>query len=267
MNWLNDLWRGLSGAAAREREEEAQRRRNIAQLILEEHELLDHFDAQRTLDRLSEQMPDEAAKQLFIAHCRSKIEPVVQAALEDGLLSPEEDARIHRIRERYGGIQLDEKTNQQISAARAQYVAWSEPLEPVEVPLLLKKGEWCAHAVRSSVYEERQRTVRVDYAGPTARIRIMKGVYYRAGSIQAQRVTESYHHTFGEGVLGATNKRLLWVSPQKSISIPLQKIVMFEPFVDGIKVIKDTGKPLLFVFEGDDQISMVKISRVIEDLR
>jgi hypothetical protein len=42
---------------------------------------------------------------------------------------------------------------------------------------------------------------------------------------------------------------------------------MFEPFTDGIKIIKDTGKPLLFIFEGEDQASMVRISRVIEELR
>jgi hypothetical protein len=42
---------------------------------------------------------------------------------------------------------------------------------------------------------------------------------------------------------------------------------MFEPFIDGIKIIKDTGKPILFVFEGADQASMVRISRVIEELR
>lgn len=212
-------------------------------------------------------MPEEEATRLYLAHCKSKIEPAIQAALADDLLDPEEDARIQRLRDRYGGIQLDDRTAGQLEAARLQYAAWLSPLEPVNVPLMLKKGEWCAHAVKATAYEERQRTVRVDFAGPTARVRIMKGVYYRAGSIQAQRITESYHHSYGEGVLGATNKRLLWVSPQKSHSIPLEKIVMFEPFTDGIKIIKDTGKPLLFVFEGADQTSMVRISRVIEELR
>lgn len=267
MRWLRRMTRKLSGAEAREREAEKQRRRNIAHRILAEHEARDHFDAQGALDRLSEEMPEDQAIQVFVAHCKAKIEPAVQAALADDLLSPEEDARIERLRERYGGIQLDEQTGQQLQAARDQYLAWSSPLEPVNVPLMLKKGEWCAHAVKATVLEERQRTVRVNYAGPTARVRIMKGVYYRVGSVQAERVTESYHHTFGDGVLGATNKRLLWVSPQKSLSIPLQKIVMFEPFIDGIKIIKDTGKPLLFVFEGPDQASMVRISRVIEELR
>jgi hypothetical protein len=271
VSWLRDLGRKLSGAEAREREAERQaevrRRKEVAQQILQEHEARDHFDAQGVINRLSEEMPEEEAIRFFIAHCKSKVEPAIQAALADGLISPEEDARIERLRERYGGIQLDDETKRQLAAGKEQFAAWSAPLLPVNVPLMLKKDEWCAHAVRATVFEERQRTVRVNYGGPTASVRIVKGVYYRAGSIQTQRITESYHHTFGEGVLGATNKRLLWVSPQKSISIPLQKVVMTEPFIDGIKVIKDTGKPLLFVFDGPDQASMVRISRVIEELR
>lgn len=271
MGWFHDFGRWISGAADRERREaeaqEAERRREVAEQVLAEHEARDHFDAQGALDRLTNEMPEDEAVKFFVAHCKSKIEPAIQAALDDGLISPDEDARIERLRERYGGIQLDDATSRQLAAAKEQFVAWNTPLEPVHVPLMLKKDEWCAHAVKAAALEERQRTVRVNYAGPTARIHIAKGVYYRAGSIQADRVTQSYHHSFGEGVLGATNKRLLWVSPQKSISIPLQKIVMFEPYVDGVKIIKDTGKPLLFIFDGPDQSSMVRVSRVIEELR
>ena len=64
-----------------------------------------------------------------------------------------------------------------------------------------------------------------------------------------------------------TGEPMHFLVAQKLHSIPLDKIVMFEPFTDSIKIIKDTGKPLLFVFEGPDQTSMVRISRVIEELR
>ena len=77
-------------------------------------------------------------------HCRAKIEPMIRAAFNDGLLSPEDDARIERIPERYGGIQLNPKTNGQLEFARTHYLAWTAPLEPVQTPLLLKSGEWCA---------------------------------------------------------------------------------------------------------------------------
>jgi hypothetical protein len=43
---------------------------------------------------------------------------------------------------------------------------------------------------------------------------------------------------------------------------------LFEPFSDGIKIFKDTGKPLMFVFdEGNNQTAMVRLCRAIEELR
>lgn len=271
MNWFRGAGRWISGAEAREREEERRsenaRRHNVAAKILAEHEARNHFGGQEALDRLSAEMPEAEATQFFADHCRTKLEPVVNAVLEDGLLSPDEDERISAVTARYGGIQLGSETQKTLEAARQLYQSLVDPLAPVETPLLLKKGEWCAHAIKSQALEERQRTTRVNYSGPAMSVRIMKGVYYRAGSIQAQRVQESYHHSFGDGVLGATNQRLLWVSPQKSISIPLSKVVMFEPFLDGMKIIKDTGKPLLFIFENGVRADAVRIGRVIEELR
>lgn len=95
----------------------------------------------------------------------------------------------------------------------------------------------------------------------------MKGVSYRLGSIQAFDQTEGYQHSFGTGALCMTNKRLLWVSPQKSISVLLSNVVRFDPFSDGLKIFKGTGKPLLFVWQGEDRVATVLAQRVIQELR
>jgi hypothetical protein len=271
MDWLVKLGRRITGAEAREqRQAEAAAevaRAAKAQHILAEHEARDHFGADDAMSKLVDLLGEEGAKAIFVEHCTPRLGAAVNAALEDGLLSPEEEQRIDRVRQRYGGIGFGPDTQHLLSAAKAQYAAWAEPLAPINVPLLLKKGEWCVHAVKAVANEQRQRTVRVDYHGGQARVRLAKGLYYTAGSVRANRVSEAYYHSFGDGVLGATNSRLLWVSPEKSISIPLSKIVMFEPYTDGIKIIKDTGKPVLFVFDGEDKASMVRISRTIEELR
>lgn len=267
MNWLHSLGRKLTGAEARERAEEERRIRAEAAAILVEHEARDHFGAEEVLARLTALLGEEEAGKTFVAHCSPKISAVVNAVLEDGILTPDEDAAIERVRQRYGGIEIDAKSESVLETARRQHAAWTLPLAPVAVPLLLKKNEWCCHAVRAEALEQRQRTVRVNYHGPSARMRVAKGVYYSAGSVAVDRVAEAYHHSFGAGVLGATNSRLLWVSPEKSISIPLTKIVLFEPYSDGIKIVKDSGKPLLFVFEGDDGTGAVRIARAIEELR
>lgn len=261
---LKSAARKISGAQARE---DRERREDAARAILREHEAREHFDPEAVMSQLRAEMSDDEATSLYTRWAKGKIEPVLKEALDDGLLSPEEDARIERLLERYGIGSLDGASQALLENARSQYIAWTEPLGPVQTPLLLKKGEWCVHAVEAAAYEERTRTTRINYGGVSARIRIVKGVYYSTGSMNVARETQQFMHSFGVGVLGATNKRLLWVSPAKSISIALDKIVLFDPFTDGLRVVKDTGKPLLFRFGKVDRTAMVRISRVIEELR
>lgn len=268
MSWLKKAADHLTGKTVRERKSAQRANIETARRIIAEHEARDHFSADAVISELRASVPEELAKSQWDAHCFAKVKPVIDAVLDDGLLSPDEEAKLSAAMGRYGNPTLGPVTQGKLDAARLQFAAWNTPLDPVEAPLLLKQGEWCVHGIQATAYEERQRTTRIDYAGPTARIKIMKGVYYRVGSAQVARKTEAYHHSFGSGILCATNKRLLWVAPNKTITIPLHKIIMFEPFSDGIKVFKDTGKPILFEFdEGENQPAMVRISRTIDELR
>lgn len=257
---IGGAWGKLSG---RDRRERAAR----AAQILAEHEARDHFGADEALSRLQEFMSEQDAVRVFSDHAGSRISQVVQAALDDGVLDPQEDARIADVIARYGEPRIDDESRQLMHRARQQYHAMTAPLEPVETTLLLRRGEYAVYGQLAEAVELRQRTVRVNYSGPSARVRIMKGVYYSVGSMNVGRETQEFMHSFGDGVLVATNKRLLWVSPQKTISVALGKIVSFEPYSDGIRVHKDTGKPLGFRWPGDDGIAAVWIGRAIEELR
>jgi hypothetical protein len=162
---------------------------------------------------------------------------------------------------------LSPNTNGAIEEGRKLYRAHHGPMEPVDAPVLLKRGEFCVYVVAAETFEDRSRTVRVNYHGPTVRIPIMKGVSYRLGSFAPSRQTEEYQHSFGTGALCMTNQRLLWISPKKSISVPLSNIVRFDPFTDGLRIFKGTGKPLLFVWQGEDRVATVMAQRTIEELR
>ncbi len=192
---------------------------------------------------------------------------LVLNVLEDGQVDPSEDKRLDDFMAVIGQSVLSPDTSSLIEQGRKLYRAYHGALEAVEAPILLKRGEFCVHVVAAEALEERSRTVRVNYHGPTARIRIMKGVHYRLGSIQAMRQTEEYQHSFGTGALCMTNQRLLWVSPAKSISVTLSNIVRFDPFSDGLRIFKGSGKPLLFVWQGEDPVATVMAQRTIEELR
>jgi hypothetical protein len=258
--WTAKFRGALSGKSEREE-------REAVEAILKEHEARQDFGADEALARLTEILGEKRAKQWFTSYASRRIEAVVKEMLADGVLDPHEEERIALVLQRYGNPRIDDQSLAIMERARALYHAMTSPLVPVETPLLLRKGEFCVYGTKARAMEERSRTVRVNYGGPTARIKIMKGVYYSMGSLGVSRQTESYMHSFGEGVLAATNRRLLWMSPAKTISLPLQKIVMFEPYSDGVKLHKETGKPIIFAWSADNGVGSVLIGRVLDELR
>ncbi len=211
--------------------------------------------------------PPDGAKRLLEEAVSDHVTDLVLSILEDGQVDPTEDKRLNEFTAMIGQSVLSPDTNAVIERGRNLYRAYHRPLEAVDAPVLLKRREFCVYVVTAEAFEDRSRTIRFNYHGPTARIPIMRGLSYRLGSIQGFRQKEDYQHSFGTGALCMTNQRLLWVSPNKSISVPLSNIVRFDPFTDGLKIFKGTGKPLLFVWETEDRIATVMAQRTIQELR
>jgi hypothetical protein len=208
----------------------------------------------------------QSAKEIAARYARHKIEPVVVDMLADNVVDPPEDARLSSLLVRLG-VQLDANSQSAISEAKMLWAVSNDPLPIASSPLLLKRGETCHHVVVAEASEDRTKTVRVNYGGASARVKIMKGVYYRVGSTNIQRVTEEYAHSFGSGALCFTNQRLLWTSPQKTIAIPISRIINYETYSDGIKIYKDSGKPMTFAWNAPDRVATVLAVRVIEECR
>lgn len=211
--------------------------------------------------------PADRAKSLLEEAVSDHFTGLVLEILEDGQVDPTEDQRLDKFMAMIGQSVLSPGTKSAIDLGRKLHRAYHGSLEPVDAPVLLKRGEFCVYVVTAEAFADRSRTVRVNYHGPTVRIPIVKGVSYRIGSMQPSRQTEEYQHSFGTGALCMTNQRLLWVSPKKSISVPLSNIVHFDPFTDGLKIFKGTGKPLLFVWQGEDRVATVMAQRTIQELR
>lgn len=212
-------------------------------------------------------LPADRAKELLQEAVSDHVTKLVLDVLEDGQVDPSEDKRLTDFMKIVDQSVLGADTAAAIERGRILYRTYHGPLQPIEAPVLLKRGEFCVYVVAAEAREERSRTVRVNYHGPTVRIPIMKGVSYRLGSIAPTRHSEDYQHSFGTGALCMTNMRLLWVSPAKSISVSLLNIVRFDPFSDGLRIFKGSGKPLLFVWQGEDPIATVMAQRTIEELR
>ena len=127
-------------------------------------------------------------------------------------------------------------------------------VKPIEVNINLPKGEFCYFQEKVDLYEERIITKRVSFRGPTLRLKIIPGVYYRAGNLNIGRKTENEYIKIDSGFLYITSKRLLFTGSGKNKTIPFNKIIDFKIHSGGIEVVKDSGKNQYFTLKNKQKI-------------
>jgi hypothetical protein len=80
----------------------------------------------------------------------------------------------------------------------------------------------------------------------------MKGVYYRVGAFKGHAVEYTERVHVDNGWIAITNKNIYFAGPRKSLRLSYPKIVSFEPFRDGIGVMRDATTAKLQVFVTGD---------------
>lgn len=191
---------------------------------------------------------------------RQEIEPLLQGALEaavaDRRYSPAEEQSLKRLASGLGvELTLGSNTSDAVKNYRLMWEIENGQLPEIAVPISLQRKEICHYSCECSWRELRSRTVRVNYHGPTARIRIMKGVHWRVGSIAPQRVTETNLVEVATGTLYVTSKRVILDGQAGNKSVTWRSVFGQEVFSDAIKLDKSSGRdPYLFI--PPDQIEM-----------
>ena len=136
-----------------------------------------------------------------------------------------------------------------------------------QVNINLQKSEVCYYYTNADWLENRTVTQKINYGGVGYRVKIMKGVYYRAGSVKVQRITSDQLLQLDSGSLYITNKRIIFVGLKKNTNIQLSKVLFVTPYSDGVRIAKDSGKsPILRVSSNADILAMT-LGRVINDLQ
>ncbi len=79
-------------------------------------------------------------------------------------------------------------------------------------------------------------------------IRVARGLYYRPSSFRSQAVEWEETAHVDTGLLGVTTKHVYFHGPRKRFRVRYDKIVSFEPYTDGIGIMRDaqTAKPQSF---------------------
>lgn len=183
-------------------------------------------------------------------------EAAVEGTLEDGVLSlDEENALIHYL-DRFELAQSDVNSN---GAFRTmiQSAVIREAAEGVVpdrlgdipgIPFNLMKSEQLVWVIDDvEYYEVKTRRERRGTSHGLS-IRVAKGLYYRPSTFRSRPIEweETVHED--TGMLGITSKHIYFHGPRKRFRVRYDRIVSFEPYEDGLGVMRDaqTAKPQSF---------------------
>lgn len=158
----------------------------------------------------------------------------------------------YRTKKRLEAEQALRATREECVKQRLPMIEAGEPVPvPDDVNFRPKKGEVIYSALPAVRMQMKTVTKRVRYGGPTARIKIAKGLYWRMGDVGMERITEDVLDNKGGGVLVITNQRLVfdafgdganWVRTWKTI-------LGWDFAPDQLIVETTSGKPMLFDLE------------------
>lgn len=198
-------------------------------------------------------VPSSEHKALLIKGWESSVEQF----LEDGILDVKEEERLVKFQEHFSlsEFELNEKgaLSKTVKAAVLRDVLNGIIPQRMSVdgnlPINFQKGEQVVWAFPKSMYLEDK--IRRKFVGGSqgVSLRVMKGVYYRVGAFKGHAVESTERVHIDTGWVVVTNKNLYFAGPKKSVRVPYTKIVSFEPFSNGIGVMRDatTAKPQIFV--------------------
>ena len=138
-------------------------------------------------------------------------------------------------------------------------------LPVVDAGINLQKSESCHFHTQIDWFETRTITKRISYSGPTMRIKIAKGLYWRAGNLAIKPTTEDVLAKIDSGDLYLTGKRIIFMGSRGNKTIALNKILNFEVYSNGIEIQKDSGKSPFFGFSDNIEIFSMLLGRIISN--
>lgn len=182
-------------------------------------------------------------------------------------ISPEEMALFNSLCKDLGvNVEFDKETLKMIKKYETLWQIEEGDIPTVDVDIFLQKNEKCFFRAPVELYETRTVKTGVGYSGPTFRVKLVKGLYYRAGSLKTNRASKDVMTLIDKGEIYITNKRILFAGEKSNKIIHYNKIVDLTPYTDGIEIMRDAGKPQTYVLgEGDGELLTALIARNIHD--
>lgn len=208
-----------------------------------------------TLDDLAAglRLPQERLSAIHHDLMGQKIQKLFNEQTADRRFSPEEEAELRRVATNLGvEFTASDAAQALIRRYRLLWEIDQGQLPELDVTIHLQRGERCHWQAAGRLHEFRTVTTAVGYSGPTARIRLARGLSWRIGHLAVNRVTQDVLKEIGFGTLYLTSKRLIFDGARKTTTLALRRILSFTVYQDGLQIEKDSGKDQYIKFDEFD---------------
>ena len=228
-------------------------------ITYEENKSLKKLENELCISKDLEKRISDDVKSLYV-------EQFINGIIKSGQYSPQDEDDLKALTKNLNyDLKISSLQQKNLDRLKLMWVIENSDLPTIDVPINLTSKETCFFTKAAEWFQYKTVTQRINYAGPTARIRICKGVSYRIGSARVQRVTSEVLSPVDYGTMYVTNKRVILLGTRKTSSIRLNKIVSYTPYSNGIEIFKDTGKSMTVTFDSDMDLFNLLFSRVLRE--
>jgi len=221
------------------------------------------------LQRLQEnlQLPQETATSILKNASERRYQDYLANAIQDERLSPEEEKELDAIPHSLSvQVELEESVRSALEKMKLYWAIENSELPELQVGVRLQRSERCYLTGACEWCENRRVTRRIRYGGPTLRIKIAKGVYWRAGDLGIGTQSEDVLTPIDSGNYYLTNKRVIFVGSKCNKTVRLPKILDIRPFDNGVHIFKETGKPPFLMFRDNMDIFAIMLTRLLDEM-
>jgi hypothetical protein len=209
---------------------------------------------------------DEAVKkEVQSESAHALIKKLFQEIVADERVSDEEAEKLRKLTDNLKiDINWEQETKAMYDRFRLYWKLENSPLEPVQAGINLFKTERCYFTSPCEWYELKSVTRRYNYAGPTFRLKLAKGLYYRMGSIAVKPIREEELQKIDTGMLFLTDRRVIFMGGRQNRTHRLSSILDFDTFSNGIELQRSSGKNPFLVIQNAD-IASLTLGRILEE--
>lgn len=211
-------------------------------------------------------IPEEKENEIYAKIIEEKFFNLLNEVMRDERFSPDEEKKLKQMIKKYDmPVNLSYLHEGKLKLYRYYWEIEHGDIPEIEGDISLPKSEKLYFKNSADYYEHRTQTKTIRYGGPVVSFKIMKGIYWRAGNLSVERVSEDIMKHIDSGDVYLTSKKLIFIGNRGVKNVRLNKILMMEPFSNGVKIIKDSGKPMFIEMENDAYVFSMILYRLMEE--